>query len=92
MVRRLILDTVALIAFERRTLDRSAFDDDDLAVAAVTAAEHAELLAHLRRAGRPRGAHALMIAAHAIEHDRAVVSLDRRAGFCDLPGVEVVVL
>lgn len=39
MGRRLILDTGALIAFERGTLDRGQFDDDDLAIAAVTVAE-----------------------------------------------------
>ncbi|WHP16000.1 PIN domain-containing protein [Cellulomonas sp. ES6] len=39
MARRLILDTGALIAFERGTLDRAALADDDLAVAAVTIAE-----------------------------------------------------
>lgn len=39
MVRRLILDANALIAFERRTLDRDALADDDLAIAAVTVAE-----------------------------------------------------
>ncbi len=39
MVRRLILDTNSLIAFERGTLDRSALAQDDLAIAAVTVAE-----------------------------------------------------
>ncbi|VTR77023.1 PIN domain-containing protein [Cellulomonas hominis] len=130
MARRLILDTGALIAFERGTLDRSALFDDDLAIAAVTVAEfrvgveladtparaasraralaaiveattvldytertaveHALLLAHVRRAGVPRGAHDLIIAAHAAEHGRAVVTLDRRAAFDALPGVELV--
>ena len=36
MGRRLILDTNVLIAYERGTIDRAAFDHDELAVAAVT--------------------------------------------------------
>jgi tRNA(fMet)-specific endonuclease VapC len=52
-----------------------------------TAAEHARLLAHVRRTGTPRGAHDLIIAAHAAQEDRAVLSLDARARFGDLPGV-----
>ena len=40
MGRRLILDTNILIAYERGTVDRAKFDDDDLAVAAVTIAEY----------------------------------------------------
>lgn len=127
MVRRLILDTTALIAYERTTLDRSALIDVDLAVAAVTIAEfrtgieladsparaaarqavldaitatlpvlhytettavvHGRLLAHTRRSGCPRGAHDLIIAATAVEHDRSVLSRDARARFADLPGV-----
>ncbi|WP_309133934.1 PIN domain-containing protein [Cellulomonas sp.] len=55
-----------------------------------TAAEHARLLAHVRRSGTPRGAHDLIIAAHALEHGRAVASRDARARFGDLPGVAVV--
>lgn len=39
MVRRLILDTTTLIAFERGTLDRDALADDDVAISAVTVAE-----------------------------------------------------
>ena len=40
MGRRLILDTVILIAYERGTTDRSSLDDDELAVASVTVAEY----------------------------------------------------
>ncbi|MCC2307986.1 PIN domain-containing protein [Cellulomonas chengniuliangii] len=54
---------------------------------ARTAAEHARLIAHARRAGVPRGAHDLIIAAHALEHGRAVMSLDSKARFGNLPGV-----
>jgi tRNA(fMet)-specific endonuclease VapC len=125
--RRLILDTDVLIAYERGTIDRSALDRDELAVAAITVAEyrvgieladtneraaararalaaiesvvdvlaytettaahHARLIAHVRRSGTPRGAHDLMIAAHAAETGRFVVTRDVKAGFAGLPGV-----
>ena len=126
---RLILDTTVLIDAERRgrQLDRLIADEDDVAIAAITAAEllvgveladddrrparaafvrsvldtvpvedydvqvaraHAGLLAYVRRSGRPRGAHDLIIAATAAATDRIVVSTDRRA-FADLPGVPV---
>lgn len=52
-----------------------------------TAAEHAALLDHVRRSGKPRGAHDLIIAAHARQTGRQVVSLDVKARFSDLPGV-----
>jgi len=52
-----------------------------------TAAAHAHLLAHTRMTGRPRGAHDLIIAAHAAESGRSLLSLDARAKFTDLPGV-----
>lgn len=127
MGRRLILDTDVLIAYERGTIDRSALDRDELAVAAVTIAEyrvgieladtteraaararaltaiqsvvdvlaytdataahHARLMAHVRRAGTPRGAHDLIIAAHAAETGRTVVTRDIKASFAGLPGV-----
>jgi tRNA(fMet)-specific endonuclease VapC len=52
-----------------------------------TAVQHARLLAHTRRTGTPRGAHDLMIAAHAAETGRILVSRDLSARFGDLPGV-----
>jgi tRNA(fMet)-specific endonuclease VapC len=122
--RRLILDTNVLIAYERGTIDRSALDRDELAVAAIaiaeycvgieladraaararaltaiesvvdvlaytdaTAAHHARLIAHVRRTGAPRGAHDLIIAAHAAETGRTVLTRDIKAGFAGLPGV-----
>jgi predicted nucleic acid-binding protein len=125
--RRLILDTNILIAYERGTIDRSALDDDELAVAAVSIAEyrvgieladtaaraadrsrslsammsvldvldytestavhHARLIAASRRIGRHRGAHDLIIAAHAAETGRIIFSRDSKARFADLPGV-----
>ena len=130
MDRRLILDTNILIAYERGTIDRSALDDDQLAIAAVTVAEyrvgieladtagraaersralaliaaavevldytettavqHGRLLAHVRRSGTPRGAHDLIIAAHAAETGRTILTRDARARFADLPGVSAL--
>jgi predicted nucleic acid-binding protein len=130
MGRHLILDTNVLIAYERGTIDRAAFDEDELAIASVSVAEyrvgieladtperaaeraralvaitsaidvmdytaataalHARLLAHVRRSGTPRGAHDLIIAAHAAETGRTVVSRDVKARFCELPGVTAI--
>jgi tRNA(fMet)-specific endonuclease VapC len=52
------------------------------------ARHHAALLAHARRAGQPRGAHDLQIAATARATGRTLVTADARA-FSDLPGVAV---
>lgn len=59
--------------------------DYDLAVART----HAKLLAFVRRQGRPRGAHDLIIAATALAANRILVSADTTA-FDDLPGVAVI--
>jgi tRNA(fMet)-specific endonuclease VapC len=128
--RRLILDTNVLIAYERGTIDRSALDEDELAVASisiaeyrtgieladtperaaeraralatiasvvdvldytsVTAAHHARLLAYVRTSGRPRGAHDLIIAAHAAQTGRLVLTRDAKARFGDLPGITAI--
>jgi len=53
----------------------------------TTASRHAELLAFTRRVGRPRGAHDLIIAAHALETGRVVLTRDAQARFGDLPGI-----
>ena len=53
------------------------------------ALRHARLLVAVRRAGRPRGAHDLVIAATAVAAGRTVVSADRRA-FDGLPGVTAI--
>jgi predicted nucleic acid-binding protein len=119
-----------LIAYERATIDRESFDDDELSVAALslaeyrvgieladtveravdraraltqitsviavldytetTAAHHAQLLAHTRRVGSPRSAHDLIIAAHAAQSGRTIVSHDAAARFGQLPGVPAV--
>jgi tRNA(fMet)-specific endonuclease VapC len=130
MGRQLILDTNILIGYERGTIDRSALDEDELAVAAIsiaeyrtgieladaperaaeraralatitsvidvldytqiTAAHHARLLAHVRKSGTPRGAHDLIIAAHAAESGRLVVTRDAKARFGNLPGITAI--
>ena len=56
----------------------------DLEVARV----HTGLLLAVRKSGRPRGAHDLIIAATAKATGRVVVTADR-SGFDDLPGVDV---
>jgi tRNA(fMet)-specific endonuclease VapC len=53
----------------------------------ATAACYAKLIAHARRAGTPRSAHDLIIAAHAAQTSRTVLTLDAKARFADLPGV-----
>jgi tRNA(fMet)-specific endonuclease VapC len=55
----------------------------------TVALHHASLLVAVRRTGRPRGAHDLIIAATAAAGGRTVVSADRRA-FDGLPGVNAV--
>jgi len=50
----------------------------------------ARLLAHVRRSGSPRGAHDLIIAAHAAETGRLVLARDAKARFGDLPGVTAI--
>jgi tRNA(fMet)-specific endonuclease VapC len=52
-----------------------------------TAACHARLIAQDRRVGKPRGAHDLIIAAHALQTDRIILTFDANARFGDLPGV-----
>jgi tRNA(fMet)-specific endonuclease VapC len=56
--------------------------DYDLSVARA----HSQLLVAVRRLGRPRGAHDLIIAASALSSNRVVVTADE-AAFRDLPGV-----
>ncbi|HEX4699996.1 MAG TPA: DUF5615 family PIN-like protein, partial [Actinomycetes bacterium] len=71
-------------AFLASVLDTVPVEDYDLAVARA----HADLMVHVRRSGRTRGAHDLLIAATARARDRMVVTADA-AGFADLPGVPV---
>ena len=54
---------------------------------AETARNHARLLAFAKESGQPRGAHDLIIAAHARQTGRRIFSRDARAKFGGLPGV-----
>jgi tRNA(fMet)-specific endonuclease VapC len=128
-VSLLLFDTTFVVDADRsgEQLDDIVADEDDVAIAAVTAAElrvgvelatgrsrasrraflddvlasipsvdydldvaesHAHLLVAVRRQGRPRGAHDLIIAATARATGRTVVTADA-TGFVDLPGVTV---
>jgi len=70
--------------FVAAVLDAVSIEAYDLNVAEA----HADLLAHVRRAGTPRGAHDLIIAATARAQERQVVSSDQRA-FAGLPGISI---
>jgi tRNA(fMet)-specific endonuclease VapC len=128
VARRLILDTGVLVSIERSGSPMTFAPEDDVAIAAITAAElltgveladasrrqgredfvtavlavvpvvdydvtvarsHARLLAHVRRQGKPRGAHDLIIAATAAATARELVAYDGNASFAELPGVRV---
>jgi tRNA(fMet)-specific endonuclease VapC len=131
VARRLILDTGIFVAIQRPGSPVTFAPDDDVAIAAITAAEllngveladesrrqaredfvttvlavipiveyditvarsHARLMAHVRRQGKPRGAHDLIIAATAAATARLLVTYDDRASFADLPGVRTAAL
>jgi tRNA(fMet)-specific endonuclease VapC len=51
---------------------------------------HARLLAHVKRAGKPRGAHDLIIAATAVATGRSVLTSDTTADWIQLPEVTAV--
>jgi tRNA(fMet)-specific endonuclease VapC len=82
-----LADTPARAADRARALVAITSAVEVLDYTETTAACHARLIAHVRRAGTQRGAHDLMIAAHAVQTDRTIVSLDAQARFADLPGV-----
>jgi tRNA(fMet)-specific endonuclease VapC len=85
-----LADTVERAANRARALVAITSAIDVLDYTETTAAHHARLIAYVRRSGRPRGAHDLIIAAHATETDRVIVSRDATARFGDLPGVVAV--
>jgi len=85
-----LADTAERAANRARALVAITSAIDVLDYTETTAAHHARLIAHVRRSGRPRGAHDLIIAAHATESDRVIVSRDAAARFGDLPGVVAV--
>jgi len=82
------------VATGRRKQARTAFLDDVVATLPIidydldVARAHTRLLVAVRAAGRPRGAHDLLIAATALATGRIVVTSDR-PGFDGLPGVTV---
>ena len=82
------------LADRRRRAGREAFVADVLGTLPVeeydlaTARAHARLLATVRRRGKPRGVHDLIIAATAVATGREIVTADAR-GFADLPDVVV---
>jgi tRNA(fMet)-specific endonuclease VapC len=79
--------TPARAADRARALTAITSAVDVLDYTEATAACHARLIAHARRVGMPRGAHDLIIAAHAMQTDRTVLTFDAKARFADLPGV-----
>ena len=82
-----LADTAARAADRAWALAAIVSSVDILPYTEVTAAHHARLISHVRGIGTPRGAHDLIIAAHASETGRIVLSRDSEARFGDLPGV-----
>jgi tRNA(fMet)-specific endonuclease VapC len=85
-----LADTASRAPERARALVAITTGVDVLDYTQVTAAHHGRLLAHVRRSGSPRGAHDLIIAAHAAETGRMVLSRDAKARFGDLPGVSAI--
>ena len=83
-----LADTTDRAAERARALASITSAVDVLDYTQATAAHHGRLLAHVRRSGTPRSAHDLIIAAHAAETGRTIVSRDARARFGSLPGVD----
>ena len=82
-----LADTPDRAADRARALVAIVSAVDVLDYTEATAAHHARLIAHARRIGTPRGAHDLIIAGHALQTDRIILTLDAKARFSDLPGV-----
>ncbi|GAA3386953.1 type II toxin-antitoxin system VapC family toxin [Cryptosporangium minutisporangium] len=82
-----LADTVARAADRARALAAIIANIEVLEYTETTAVHHARLIAQVRRAGTPRGAHDLIIAAHSSETGRIIVSRDAAARFGDLPNV-----
>jgi predicted nucleic acid-binding protein len=82
-----LADTPARAADRARALVAITSAVDVLHYTEATAACHARLIAHARRTGTPRRAHDLIIAAHALQSERIILTFDAKARFGDLPGV-----
>jgi tRNA(fMet)-specific endonuclease VapC len=82
MGRRLILDTNVLIAYERGTIDRAAYDEDELAIASASVAEYRvgiELADTPERAAeRARALAAIMSAIDVMDYTAATAALHAR--------------
>jgi tRNA(fMet)-specific endonuclease VapC len=87
-----LADTAERAADRARALAAITSAMDVLDYTEATAACHARLIAHARRAGKPRGVHDLVIAAHALQSDRIILTFDANARFGDLPGVSATAL
>jgi predicted nucleic acid-binding protein len=83
-----LADTTDRAAERARALASITSAVDVLDYTQATAAHHGRLLAHVRRSGTPRGAHDLIIAAHAAQTGRTILSRDARVRFGSLPGVD----
>ena len=83
-----LADSAERAAERARALASITSAVDVLDYTQATAAYHGRLLAHVRRSGTPRGAHDLIIAAHAAQTGRTILSRDARARFGNLPGVD----
>lgn len=85
------------LADRRRKPSRERFVEEILQEIPVetydvtVARHHSRLLAEVKRAGRPRGAHDLIIAATAVARDRTVVTTNE-VHFEGLPDVRVLAL
>ena len=82
-----LADTPGRAADRARALVAITSSVDVLDYTEATAACQARLIAHARRTGTHRGAHDLIIAAHALQDDRIILTFDAKARFGGLPGV-----
>ena len=82
-----LADTAERAAARSRVLAVIVENVEVLDYTQATAAHHARLIAHSRRTGRPKGAHDLILAAHAAQTGRILVSRESSARFGGLPGV-----
>ncbi len=87
-----LADTPERVADRARALVAITSAVDVLDYTEATAAYHARLIAHVRRTGKARGAHDLIIAAHALQSGRLVLTSDANARFGDLPGVSATAI
>jgi tRNA(fMet)-specific endonuclease VapC len=85
-----LADTAAHAADRARALAAITSVVDVLDYTETTAVQLARLNAHARQTGSPRGSHDLVIAAHAAQTGRTILSYDAKARLAHLPGVLAV--